>query len=387
MSDVSCLRVVVVTVTHLPEDARIRYRQIPALLSRGHEVTYVAPFVAYGVTPPPEVRPIDVPRSRGLRRVRAVLAAARVLHRLAAERGVDVVLAHDPELVPALLWLKVCHRRLAVVWDVHEDVPSQVDQVPEIPRVVRRPLAWAIHAVERVAEARLHLLLAEHGYAERFARAHQVVPNSTWVPPTRPLAPIEDRLVYVGALTWPRGAAEMVAVARLLPDVTVELIGTARPDVEEMLASAPANVVVRGFLPNAPALDRTHGALAGLVLLRPHTNYLNSQFTKVLEYMAHGVPTITTANPAARDLVQAAGSGLVVPHGSVDEVATAVAAAVRRLQGQAGLREQMAAAGYQRARRDHDWTSDGQRFAEQLESWAAADANSGGRRASTTSPR
>ena len=382
----SCLRVVVVTVTHLPEDARIRYRQIPALLSRGHEVTYVAPFTAYGVSPPPEVRPVDVPRSRGLRRVRAVVAAARVLHRLAAERGVDVVLAHDPELVPALLWLKVRRPRLAVVWDVHEDVPGQVDQVPEIPRAVRRPLAWAIHAVERVAEARLHLLLAEHGYAERFARAHPVVPNSTWVPPARPLAPIEDRLVYVGALTWPRGAAEMVAVARLLPDVTVELIGTARPDVEAMLAGAPANVVVRGFLPNAAALERTHGALAGLVLLRPHTNYLNSQFTKVLEYMAHGVPTITTANPAARRVVQAAGSGLVVPHGSVGEVAAAAAAAVRRIQGDPGLREQMAAAGYQQARREHDWNSDGRRFVEQLGSWAAADA-AGGRRVSTTSSR
>ena len=373
----SCLRVVVVTVTHLPEDARIRYRQIPALLSRGHEVTYVAPFTAYGVSPPPEVRPVDVPRSRGLRRVRAVVAAARVLHRLAAERGVDVVLAHDPELVPALLWLKVRRPRLAVVWDVHEDVPGQVDQVPEIPRVVRRPLAWAIHAVERVAEARLHLLLAEHGYAERFARAHPVVPNSTWVPPTRPLAPIEDRLVYVGALTWPRGAAEMVAVARLLPDVTVELVGTARPDVEVMLAGAPANVVVRGFLPNAAALERTHGALAGLVLLRPHTNYLQSQFTKVLEYMAHAVPVITTANPAAADLVAAAGSGLVVPHGSVAEVAAAVAGAVRGLRADPALGERLGDAGYAAARREHDWNGDGQRFVEQLESWAAQDAPGG----------
>ncbi len=102
--------------------------------------------------------------------------------------------------------------------------------------------------------------------------------------------------------------------------------------------------------------------------------------------MAHGVPAITTANPAAERLVQATGSGLVVPHGDVEEVAAAAAAAVRELQADPGRREQMAAAGYAAARREHDWNVDGRRFVDQLESWAAAGA-AGASRASTTSDR
>ncbi|SNR87651.1 hypothetical protein SAMN06265360_12647, partial [Haloechinothrix alba] len=35
------MRVLVVTVVHNPRDARIRYRQIRALLEAGHEVTYI----------------------------------------------------------------------------------------------------------------------------------------------------------------------------------------------------------------------------------------------------------------------------------------------------------------------------------------------------------
>ena len=41
------LRVLVITVVHDPDDARIRYRQLSALLRMGAKVTYAAPFSAY----------------------------------------------------------------------------------------------------------------------------------------------------------------------------------------------------------------------------------------------------------------------------------------------------------------------------------------------------
>ena len=41
------LRALVVTVVHHPEDARIRHRQIAALLEAGWHVTYAAPFSGY----------------------------------------------------------------------------------------------------------------------------------------------------------------------------------------------------------------------------------------------------------------------------------------------------------------------------------------------------
>lgn len=383
------LRVAVVTVTHLPEDARIRYRQIPAMVDRGHEVTYVAPFTAYRVAAPAGIRTVDVRRSRGLHRLRAVAHAHLVLRRLlAAPDPPDVVLAHDPELVPALLLIRLCHRDVTLVWDVHEDVPAQVDQISQIPRCLRRPLAAAIHAVELVAERFLHLLLAEHAYAERFARAHPVVPNSTRVPPERPAAAAAaaDRLVYVGALTVPRGTAEMIAAARLLPDVGLDLLGAASPESARLLEAAPPNVRSHGFVPNAEALQQIHGALAGLVLLRPHENYLRSESTKIVEYMAHGVPVITTANPGARHLVESAGCGVVVAHGGPEAVGAAVAAAVRSLQQDAGAREEMARSGYEAARAGHDWGVDGERFVDQLEAWAAG-AGRGPRRGTVRDSR
>jgi hypothetical protein len=45
--------VLVMTVVHNPEDARIRQRQINALITAGWKVTYVAPFRAFGLEVPP----------------------------------------------------------------------------------------------------------------------------------------------------------------------------------------------------------------------------------------------------------------------------------------------------------------------------------------------
>ena len=53
------LRALVVTVVHHPEDARIRHRQIGALLDAGMQVTYAAPFAAHGLALP-DVAGLDV---------------------------------------------------------------------------------------------------------------------------------------------------------------------------------------------------------------------------------------------------------------------------------------------------------------------------------------
>jgi len=366
---VSGLRVLVVTVTHTPQDARILHRQIAALRGRGHEVTYVAPFSTFSMPPVEGVACYDVPRSQGLHRLGPVLAAGRVLRALVPQH--DLVLAHDPELLPLLLAVEARHRDLPVVWDVHEDVAAQLDLLPRLPRWTRRPAAALIHAVERLAERRLHLLLAEDAYQLRFRRPHPVVPNSVRVPATPPSAPVEDRVIYLGGITRARGVEELLALADLLaPDVRLELIGSASPELDARLRERAAGTTVdyRGFVPNTEALQRLPGALVGLSLLHDQPNYAHSQPTKVMEYMAHGLPAVTTANPASRELVERHGVGKVTDFGDVE----AAAAYVRELRADPGLRADLGRRAWEAARAHHDWNVDGERFVDQLEAWASA---------------
>src|SRR5690625_2839175 len=305
------LRILVVTVVHDPEDARIRYRQIPALLQAGHRVAYAAPFSAFNRTPPNGVRPYDVPRAKGRARLHAVRAARRLIARLGPM--VDVVLVHDPDL---LLAIAAQSRRAGpFIWDVHENTAAALAMRPWVPRRLRPVLARAVTLAEQVAETRYHLLLAESGYQERFRRRHPVVPNTVRLPTSHPPEPGYDILVYHGILTRARGAQEVQDVARAVPEVDVEVIGPAEEEVAQALRSAHESGIVHwtGFLPNDAALRRLPGALAGISLLHDEPNYHHSPPTKIMEYMAYGLPVITTPNPASRVLVEQSGGGAVVP--------------------------------------------------------------------------
>src|SRR3546814_4529537 len=102
MSSTATGTALVVTVVHHPQDARIRHRQIAALLEAGWQVTYAAPFSGHGLELPsvPGLSVIDLPRAVGRRRLRALRAARRLLSARGGEQ--DVVLLHEPELLVAV---------------------------------------------------------------------------------------------------------------------------------------------------------------------------------------------------------------------------------------------------------------------------------------------
>jgi glycosyltransferase involved in cell wall biosynthesis len=362
------LRVLVITVVHDPDDARIRYRQLSALLRAGASVTYAAPFDAYHREPPIGVTAINLPRAVGRHRVSAILSARRLLHKIGPEY--DVALLHDPELLLAVPGMNA-RRRPLIVWDVHEDTAAALTMKGWLPGFLRPVAGLAVRATERWAERRCELLLAEEGYKSRFRRPHPVVPNSVIVPTEPPPPAGEDRVVYLGRLTGPRGALEMIELGRrLAPEVTVDLIGPADADVARQVAEAHRLGWVRhhGFVPNREALGLLRGALAGLALLHDEPNYATSRPTKVMEYMAFGVPVVTTPNAASAEMVHRYESGVVVPF----EDPGAAVEAVLSLRRDPDRRQRLGNSGRAAAVRDLDWRADGQRFGELLSAWGLA---------------
>ncbi len=359
------MRVVVCTVVHHPADARILHRQIRALLDAGHQVTYIAPFRACDVTPWPELTTADVPRAVGRRRLGALRAARRQLARYVP--GADLLLIHDPEL---LLVLPLVGHRPPTIWDVHEDTAAALGTKAWLPAGLRQAVASAVLRAERIAERRLHLILAETGYNERFSGTHPVVPNTTYVPEQAAPSDGQGRVVYVGHISPDRGVAEMVELARLARPhgITVELVGSADAAARAVLAPAQAEGLVRwhGFVPNDEAMLITDGALAGLSLLQDDPNFRHSMPTKVAEYMARGVPVVTTPLPLAVDLVERHECGFVVPFGD----AGAAAEAVLSLQRDPARRDAMGARGHQGASEYLRWPDDARAFVAQLERWA-----------------
>ena len=246
------MRVVVCTIVHHPADARIYHTARSGPCStrgtrsptspRRRKRTFSAERIA------PELRVIPVPRGRGTPAGSAPLARRPARAGPARARSADLLLIHDPELLLALPPRRI---RPPTVWDVHEDTAAALSTKPWLPATAAasRRRRGACRA-ERLAEQRLHLILAEQGYVERFSRPHPVVPNTTYVPETGPPPDppgAAQRVIYVGWLSPDRGVAEMIELGALLRPhgITVELIGQADARARALIEPAQAQGLLR----------------------------------------------------------------------------------------------------------------------------------------------
>jgi glycosyltransferase involved in cell wall biosynthesis len=355
--------VLVVTVVHDPEDARIRHRQIATLRAAGHRVTLAAPFTESGRPVPNNFPSIDIPRSQGMRRLSAIRTARRLLKRRGRE--FDVVLLHDPELVLSTIGLNLP----GLVLDIHEDTAAAIRMKPWLPKLGRPLGIVLIRAIERHAERRMSLILAEESYVDRFSKSHPVIRNSV-VAPLSLTTSIRRHVIYLGRLTVPRGALDLIELGRrLASDIEVHAIGPADPDCLAQIRAAHESGLVHwhGFMPNDQALAMLPGALAGLSLLHDQPNYARSRPTKIIEYMAHGLPVITTPNPVSADLVTRHQCGVVVAFEDVESTE----AAIRALGDAPATRQRMSDAGRAAVIANYSWEADADLFVRTLEKIAA----------------
>lgn len=348
------MRVVVATVVHHPFDARIFYRQIGSLLDAGHQVVYLAPFENGPEPMRTGLRCRGLPRSNGRRRLGSLREAARLLAE--ETKSADLAIVHDPELTFLDRYI-LC----PAVWDVHEDLPAQVTDKDWIPGLCRIPARLGARLLERRAERRFQLMLAETGYLARFGEG-TVVRNTPVVP--EQVSKSEDpRIVYVGRISLGRGLETMLHAMDLVDSShTLHLYGPVDAAAESLLEGLSPTIVVHGFVDSPVALRAIEGATAGLSLLRDLPNYRHSLPTKVLEYLAHGVPVITTPLPEARDLVRESGGGIVVPFDDPSAVAEAITC-----MDSGSFRRQCAEDGRRVIGDKYNWTGDASRMMQFLD--------------------
>jgi glycosyltransferase involved in cell wall biosynthesis len=368
------VHVLVVTCAHRGDDARIVHRQIRSLLEHDHSVTLIAPDPGDEARrqDPPGLERLVIPRATGCRRARSWRAARHTARRFA--RVVDVVLVHDPELLPVLgvgRW-----HGATLVWDVHEDFVASVSDRRWIPTPLRPLVRRLVSVLEGFARRRYRIILAEDSYRSRFQNA-SVVPNSTWVlDDPAPLDTGDSRVVYVGRLSRGRGVSTLVSVGEELArrgGPRLVLVGSADFDVEPILRDAVDRGVVdwRGPLSNPEAMALVRGAVAGLSLLGNHPNYVHSRPTKVVEYLANGVPAICTPLPLAAEMIEVSGAGVVTHHWLGPELSSEVADAVMAYASSPAMRGEHGANGWRYVRDHLSWNSDGARFVGLLEGFAA----------------
>jgi glycosyltransferase involved in cell wall biosynthesis len=161
----------------------------------------------------------------------------------------------------------------------------------------------------------------------------------------------------------------MIALARSLQGSGhVELAGPVDSDVQDQVDAAVAEGIItwHGFIPNDRIGQLLRGGAVGLSLLSDDPNYRVSMPSKIIEYLAHGLPVVATPLPTVAALIEEEGGGLLVPFDDVE----AMLAAVRRILSDPVLHGELSSQGRQAAAR-RTWEAEGERLVTMLRMWAA----------------
>lgn len=327
------MKVVHLTSVHPRFDTRIFLKQCRSIAANGYDVSLV---VADGMGDERRdgVRIIDVGPPRG-RLDRMVNASRRVLKK-AASLNADLYQIHDPELLPAALMLKRGGHK--VVFDAHEDVPSQILGKAYLHPLARRPVSGVVKSFEGYACRRLDGVVAATPFIRDRFRAMDMrcidVNNYPMAEELQASAGWEAKkreVCYVGGITAIRGALEMVRACGLLSsDARLNLGGSfSEAGLEAAVKREPgwARVNALGFLDRDGVRNVLHRSVAGLVTLHPIVNYLDALPVKMFEYMSAGIPVIASDFPLWRKIVEGNDCGICVD----PRDPAAIAAAIDRL--------------------------------------------------------
>jgi glycosyltransferase involved in cell wall biosynthesis len=212
---------------------------------------------------------------------------------------------------------------------VHENLPATLREKRRVPRPLRRLVARVVTGMLTLADRWIPMTLAEDSYRTLFTRDHPVFPNFLAIGDVELTDPAQrSGVVYLGDVTEERGLLDAVAAVGRSAATRLTLIGRAGPEVREWIGALAweegVEVTFTGFLPPDEALPLVGRHAVALSLLHDVPNYRDSLPTKMLEYLAMGVPVVASDLPTSRAVLSDAVAVEWVPPGDRHAIAAAI---------------------------------------------------------------
>jgi glycosyltransferase involved in cell wall biosynthesis len=242
--------------------------------------------------------------------------------------------------VPFIYWMS---------FPIVEGFEVRRDDIARYERGLKGRLTWAAHALRarlsRLAIYKLVLPGARHIFVQSDAMADWLAAKGfdrarmTAVPmgvdaalfDRAAIAPVDDPrldgrrvVLYLGRIAQSRKSDFLLDVAaqlrQALPDILLVIAGDAPSDAEmawmrrEIAARGlEEHVLLTGWLPQRTALGYAVRAEVGLSPIPRGTLFDVSSPTKLVEYLALGIPSVANDIPDQRLVIEQSGAGLCVP--------------------------------------------------------------------------
>ena len=308
------------TSAHETTDDRIFLKECQSLQNAGHDIFLVGRGESREYS---GIHIVGCGEPKG--RMNRFIFFSKKIYRKALELKCEIYHFHDPELLKYALGLKKRGKR--VIFDSHEDVPAQILDKTWIPGIFRNLVAKIYKKYETRVVGKLDAVVAATPYiAEKFrgrAKKVEIVNNYPRLDDIMfHLEPFQDRepvVCYVGGVSEARGEKTMLEAMKKVEGKLIIAGKHEKASIED-----GGTVEYMGQI-DRKTVNQVYGqAVAGLVVLKPCNNYINSQPIKMYEYMAAGLPVIYSNFPAWEKIMEKTGAGISVDPEKPKEVAEAI---------------------------------------------------------------
>ena len=247
--------------------------------------------------------------------------AARILRDLVlpirAKGKVWIVVA--PDLLP-LSWLVARIKGRKLVADVHEDYFELLKDrawakgfIGAIARVIARVATKVASRADLTTVADVHV----PPYNARNRLVVRNFPDFSLLTASGELS-AQPRAIYIGDVRTSRGIKMILESAELSPKWCFDIIGNISDNDSEFInnwksnSDARSRVTFHGRLTPAQSWSFARGAWVGLSLLESTPAFSAAIPSKLYEYMASGVATISTPLPRCIELIEKSKGGVIV---------------------------------------------------------------------------
>ena len=359
-------RICHISTVHHPLDTRIFSRECISL-SEKYDLTL---FAASPSIDNNKVNHRKLPASKKLI-CRLLISHPLLLIKLLFSKKFAVYHLHDPELLP--LGLLLHFFRCKVIYDVHEWFEEDILN-KKLP--FKKQLIGLYKWVENIALEKLYFILAEESYEQLYKnRLHNYsvilnYPDQKAIQNYGETNRHSKKLFYVGNLTGNRGLKQMIRLLNLLNDKNefFELICIGRIDnsLKKYLSNVhdypkvKDQIHFKNYMAIQDAMHFSTDCLAGMALYDNLPNHSNSLSTKMFEYMAVGLPVISSDFELYTHIIEQNNCGFCIELNNTEKLAEAVLELYYNPQ----LAKNMANNGIKAIEKYYNWESEKQKLFE-----------------------
>ncbi|ACD95212.1 glycosyltransferase [Trichlorobacter lovleyi] len=349
--------VAVVTSIHPDFDARI-WKHVNSLAERGIRVEFICPWERATGVRGANLSVNVFPRVAN-RLVRGVLVPWRVLHTLFPRLSqVDLVHFHDLDLLP---WMALLALFKPVVYDVHENYAEEMLVREWIPKPLRIPLKRLVQGMHWFFPlfVRNIVIVVPQQETEFTGRGFNVIslPNYASIKLLEgyrdDYLTRTDRIIFTGGHYQENGSSLILEVARRLKkrQITVEIWVTDRfasRDFEKMFRNTiKEELLAIQVVPSVSSSSLMELLNQATIGLAPNLRVRKQELaipTKLFEYMAAGLPIVSSDLPYQQQLINKHKNGILAKPEDPDSFVAAIEKLVqeKELAQKLGCRGQLA---------------------------------------------